>query len=298
MTASAAGITWPWLRRIEVEFTGLLSSGSKTFVSTGKPDGLRITARIHKNIQGIPAATNLMLYNLSEDTRGAFQRDTTKVLIRAGWDEGPRKGLEQCFYGSLLTATHNRAGTDIITTIQAISLLDDLARQDFFQSYVPHFPVKSIIDDAANRLEVKGITIDGLEGKETRYLGWAHAGTVKGALDKLSREFSFSWTIIDGYFQAVGDDVSLGNKGAFQDPYLIDVNPILSGPLQIAIGIKVRSTFDANVTPGYDVSVNSKISPKLNGDGYRVNAVVHNLDCYSKSSFISDTVAFKLGMEQ
>lgn len=293
-----AGINWPWLRRIRVEFTGLSSGGGKAFESTGKPDALRITARVQKNIQGIPAATNLMLYNLSKDTRKTFQRDTTKVRIFAGWDEGPRSGLEQSFYGSLLTAVHNRAGEDIITTIQAVSMIEDFAREAYIQPWAPGTPVVAIVLDAVKCLKnVNGCIIKGIEGV-IGFKGWAHCDSVRTALDKLSREFSFSWTVTDGCFQAVGDKASLGKKATFQDPYLIDVNPILSGPLQIAIGLKVRSTFDATITPGYNVSVNSQISPEYNDDGYRVSAVVHNLDCYTASSFISETVAFKLGMAQ
>ena len=293
MTANGAGITWPWLRRIKVTFTGLSSGGGKEFVSTGKPDGLRISARIHKTIQGIPAATNLVLYNLSGDTRGSFQRDTTKVRIEAGWDEGPKSGLVQCFYGSLLSAVHNRNGAEIVTTIHAMSMLSDLSRADARITREKGYPVQKIARELASELAPSSIigleTVKGTIG----FCGWSYAGSVRGALDDLAREFSFSWTCpSDGVVQFTGDPRNLGVCATIQDPYLIDLNPLLAGPLQIATGIKVRCTFEANLKPGYNLGVKSKISPKFDGSDYRISAVTHSLDCYTKNSFISEAVAF------
>lgn len=295
--SSGAGIIWPWLRRIKVTFTGLSSGGSKEFISTGKPDGLRITAMVRKTIQGIPAATNLVLYNLSKDTRGSFQRDKTKVKIEAGWDEGPRKeagkDLVECFYGSLLSCVHNRRDSEIITTIHAMSMLSDLSRAEIRKTWAEGTPARTVAQDLANELKPSDIVgLDTVKGVVS-FRGWSYGGSVHKALDELSREFSFSWRPQrDGVIQFTGDPVNLGLCATIKDPYLIDLNPILSGPLQIAIGIKVRCTFEANLEPGYNLGVESKISPKFNGQDYRISSVIHSLDCYTKNSFISEVVAF------
>ena len=86
------GIDFPWLRRIKVTFEGLSGGGNAVYESDGTQETARIIARVEKTIQGIPNATNLMLYNLSENTRGSFLRGETKVKIEAGWDKGPISG--------------------------------------------------------------------------------------------------------------------------------------------------------------------------------------------------------------
>jgi hypothetical protein len=294
---SSAGITWPYLRRIEVKFSNI----PQPFASTGRQaaengkDNARITVRIEKAIQGISTA-NVTLYNLSPDTRTMFQRDTTKVEVKAGWERGIGPEPSRCFYGSLFTAQHNRSGPDIVTTIHAMSMIGDLAKTEIRKPWGQGYPVRNIVIDLANELAKGG----NIEVDEKRIVGinkvvgkkcWAHAGAARDALDNLGREHGFSWTVIDGKFQAIADDKNLGGTTTVKEPYLIDVNPVLTGVQQIATGLRVRCMFNADLDPGRNITVQSKLS-RFSGQPYRINRTAHSLDCFSANSFISDVTAF------
>jgi hypothetical protein len=302
MTADP-GITHHWLRRIRATFTGLaLATDSATFTgegktiayeSTGRPDDLRITAQIRKHIHGIPSASQITLFNLSPETRGAFRRGGTKIRIEAGWDQGPGAGLKQCFYGSLLTAVHARAGADIATTIHAISGFDALSNENKPGTWSEGCPVRKIVEYMVEKLP--GVTFDPARIKVDRTIGekgWSWVGPPAAGLNALGREYGFSWTIVDGMFQAVGDKANFGICATLKDPYLVGVNPVLAGPLQIATGIQARCAFEAALAPAWKVAIDSKTNPKYNGGDYRITSVVHHLDCRTINSFVSDVTAF------
>lgn len=287
------GIDFPWLRRIKVTFEGLSGGGNAVYESDGTQETARIIARVEKTIQGIPNATNLMLYNLSENTRGSFLRGETKVKIEAGWDKGPRAELKQCFKGSLVTAFSQRAGSDIVTSINAISAIDDLNLNTINERWEAGFPVRGIVVYLANELK-PGVNVDG--GK-IKYItgkvgdgGWQHCGTVRTALEALSKEFGFSWNIVDQNFQACKDLKSFGGDTKIKSPYLIDLNPVFSGQgmEQLVKGLRVRCTFDATVNPLFNISVESTVEKRFNSGTYIVQGVVHNLDCWNASSFITE----------
>lgn len=291
--SSNSGVAWPYLRRIEAIFSGL----SNVYVANGSQNNAHIVARIRKNIQGIPPASEIIIHNLSEDTRNAVRRDTTKVEIRAGWEGGGGRTPARCFYGSLFSVVHNRVGPDIVTSIQAVSIIEDIARADVLYTWNRGSGVRDIVVHLANALASRGnITVDparivGVEGA-VGFKGWSHADSARAALDMLGRECGFSWTIIDGVFQAVGDDASLGPAATLKDPYLIEVNPTLSGPLQNVDGVRARCAFDPNLNPARDIRIVSSLSDRYADQSYRIASVVHSLDCFSESGFVSEVSAF------
>ena len=284
-----SNIDFPWLRRIYVSFDG---AGGGIYQSDGTQRQARIIARVEKTIQGIPNATSLTLYNLSENTRSSFQRGKTKVTIKAGWDEGPFKGLKQCFKGTLATAASQRAGADIVTSITAISAIDDLNLTTVDKTWLPGYPVAEIVKELADMLP--GVTVD---RNRIKYIenyiatgAWSHKGTVRTALDHLSREFGFSWNIADQHFQACKDLKSFGGGTVVKSPYLIDVNPVFTGQgmMQMVKGLRIRCTFNATVNPLFNVSVESEVEKRFNGGAYIMHTVVHNLDCWNAASFVTE----------
>lgn len=287
------GIDFPWLRRIRVTFEGMTGNARDVYESDGTHENARIIARISKTLQSLPAATTLMLYNLSPETRRSLQKGSIKVKIDAGWDQGPFKGLRQCFYGSLLTSYSIRAGADIVTSITAMSMAEDIAKAWHNYTWGAKTPVMTIVEDLVAKLEnvkIDRARIKGLEGKYVGDGGWSHSDSVRSALERLSREFGFSWTITDGCFQAVKDLKSFGGNEVIEDQYLIDVNPILSGNgiSQTVQGLKIRCTFRATVNPAFDLRVNSKISPEYNSGTYYALSIAHELDCFNANSFITE----------
>lgn len=284
------GIDFPWLRWIKVTFEGLSGGGNSVYESDGTQETARIVTRVEKTIQSLPAATNLMMYNLSENTRNSFVRGQTKVRIEAGWKQGPFAGLKQCFYGSSVTSFSQRAGSDIVTSINAISMAEDLTTTSIFKTWGPGTSVESIVKELAGKLKnIKEVRVKDITAKVSKG-GWTHSDTVRNALERLSAEFGFSWNICDGVFQALKDKKTFGGNTVIKSPYLIDINPVFTGPgsEQIATGLRIRSTFNATVIPMFNVGVQSVIEKRFNSGSYIVQSVVHNLDCWNKNSFISE----------
>lgn len=280
---------FPWLRKIKVTFEG---AGAGTFESTGKPDALRINCQITKVIQGFPAASTIMLYNLTPDTRKAFQRDKTKVRIEAGWEKGPRAGLRKCFYGSMSSSESHRAGPDIITVVRAIGGVSEMAAATIYKTWPPGTQVEAIVRELAGTLQ--GVSVGSIKGIRAVIAegGYTHGGAVKTCLDKLALEHAYSWTIVDNVFQAIGDTTNSGQGTTLEDPWLIAVAPCFYGPGQELIGIKAKCSFDPSIDPAKYLTVRSKISDTYSN--LRVNTVTHNLDCFNANSFTTDVVAYEV----
>lgn len=290
---SGPGINFPYKRRMEVTFTNLKGGGEVTYVSTGRMDGLRISAKIRKNLASIPAS-NLLIYNLDKSTRSSFVRNETKIHIKAGWDNGPRSGLKHAYYGEVFSAISHRSGTDIVTSINSLGFMDSILSTRISKSWGKGVPVRNVVEKIAGEIpniELEQRRLAGITG-EVGSGGWPASGDAKTELDKLASAYGFSWTVIDGKFQAVNDATAIGQTTTIEDPYLGSVNPILSGPLSYGTGLTWDCLFDATLTPGYFATINSKMASEYNGT-YKVLEVAHNLDCFARGgSFITRASSF------
>lgn len=289
------GINWPYLRFIRVTFDGLRGKdGSRAFESDGTQEKLRIACRVEQTRNSVPNPSQIRLWNISKDTRSSFQRSETKVTIEAGWKN---QGVAMVFSGSLLTALSNRTGADIVTTLHAISGHDPLVTTPFNNVFPPRMRVADAVRRLASMLE--GITIGPIKGinQVIGSGGWTGSDDVRVTLDRLAREFGFSWTIINDIFQAVGDETVLGNGPIIKSPYLIEVNPILAGPRQLLRGVMGKCTFNAALKPGDTVTIQSSIENQNNGE-FSMHWLAHNLDCYTPQSFITEFAAYSRKAER
>jgi hypothetical protein len=263
-----------------LEVEGLKNIGGKAFESTGKQDGYRISARIQKHVHGF-GASEIRIWNLSPDSRGAFQRAETKVRVMAGWDN---QGMALAFKGRLLHSQSNRAGPDIVTTLTAQSGREMCSIAAINSSWTGGSKVRDIVLNIARRLE--GVTVDASRVKGISgvigFKGWAHCGDAESALNNLAREFGFSWTIDNEVFQAVGDMDGFGNGVLVKAPNLIDVSPVLSGARRYQRGVTGRCTYNPVILPGEWIKVESTVNPNCNGR-FVVNKVEINLDCFEDS---------------
>ncbi len=282
--------TTPWLRKMKVTFSNGNAHGNgyeKSFWSDGTLNTLRISARIEKYVASMPAATQLMMYNMSLETRNSFTRNETKVMIEAGWENS---GMSIVFRGDFLTAQTNRRGADTITTIFAASAHDALVSTLVNKTWGGGAKVEWILRDLVASLD--GVTMGYIKNINATVgdRGYSMYGSAGNILNSLAREFGFSWTIDDGIFQAIGDKNAIATGPLLQAPYLIDANPLLSGAQQWTYGIKATTTFNFSLQPGHVFSVKS-VDSLLNGTYYAAQ-VSHNLDCYESRSFITEVQGF------
>jgi hypothetical protein len=279
----------PWIRRLLVTIGPIGEWSNATngagdiiqILSDGTQNTLRITATINKTIMGIPSPSTICLYNLSRATRTALQTTLSKLTLSAGWNN---TALSKEFQGSILACYTERQGPDLITTIIALQGVGPLIKSTVSKTYIEGAKIKDIVKDIAGSISgislsesnIKGI--DGVIGSG----GWSFSGSAKDALTALASEYGFSWTVDDGCFYFLGDAAKFsgivvldGDNGG-----LMNVSPILSGPLQMQTGVNIKAVFVPGVLPGSTVRIKSNVMSKLNGD-YRVHTQTISLDCYS-----------------
>lgn len=279
----------PYLRKIAVtlgpleEWRGLKRGTVIGFGSDGTFNGLRVTANINSTIMGVPTPSTISIYNLARDTRDAIKGSLTKVTLQAGWNNS---NMITVFQGALLSVVSSRAGSDIITKLSALPGYGALVRGVSSVSFGPNTDINFAIKKLANDLPGVTVTdgnIQNIKGAIGQG-GWSYAGSTKDGLNALAKEHGFSWSINNGNFTAISDTFMLGNYVELQggDGGLISVNPILTGPLQVQTGVKVKALYTPGIKAGSTIKVNSELNPRLNKT-YRVHTIGVSLDAYSEN---------------
>jgi hypothetical protein len=303
--ATAPGIDFPYLRRISVTFSGLdmapgVGAGKTlTYESTGESDKLRISAKIAKGVLGAMAPTKIHIWNLSRDTKKALARERTKITIKAGWDHGPGSGLSVAFTGEYLTAFTRRNGPDYITEINALSGFYALSETAVSIKWRQGQSVREVVKQLAGMLpgvKVDDANIIGIEGVIGEK-GWAETAPAGQILGKLKEHYGFDWSIIDDSFYACGRNAQGKKIVAIRQNDLMDVSPILVSPRQFEFGVSWQCRFNPALIPGNQVRIMSNTEPQLNGV-YRIDTLAHDLDCFSRRSFITHGSGIKVKAPQ
>lgn len=286
MASSLGGA--PYLRRMKVqlgpleEYKGAGSGAVVEFMSDGTRKGLRVSAQITSSLMS-PAFSNITIYNLSESTRNSITKGETKVQLFAGWYN---TDLVKVFQGSLLNVWHERSGADILTHLICMPAYGSLARGSTAIRFAPGTPLQNAIERLIKDLPGLKFNKDNLAGISGNIgsRGFSYGGTTKGALTKLAEEYGFSWFVKDEFVGAVADDFTIPAAITIgPDSGLINVSPILQGPLQVAVGVRIKSLFIPGMRAGAGISVSSKLYPSLNGKPVTIMQCSTSLDCYSDS---------------
>ena len=288
----------PWLRRIVVtlgpleEWRGQSAGEVVQFEADGTPKGLKVTGSFQKTLMGMPNPSTVNVFNLSRDTRDAIRGSLTKITVQVGWQNTE---LHTLFQGSVLSAVSERSSADIVTKIAAIPGYGAMVRGVSSKSYAAGTPVRDVVKDMARDMPGLTISDSGLEGLDGSIgkSGWSFAGSTKDGLTQLANEHGFSWHVDDGAFKAVGDKARFGGYVELngKDGGLISIVPVLTGPMQIQTGVKIKAIYVPGIIAGSSVRVNSDISPKLSGE-YRVHTCNTSIDSHS-DQWTMDIESFK-----
>ncbi len=293
---------------MRVTLSGLTGKTSeKTFFADGTLNGLRIAARVQKFF-GFGDPSQIIIFNLSPDTRSALKRYQTSILIETCWRDGPQGGQwREAFFGGLLNYQTYRSGTDIVTVIYALSGLDAASRAEYEQTYQYGRTVKDVFIDLCTQLASQSngqITFDeknviGFPYEIIGESGWSATGYIKDSIHRLAQEKGFSWSITDREIRATSDRTMSGKIHTIKEPELISANINLSTNLEFESGFSFECQYNPNILPHDGIIIQSSI-PENSGrfsQPYKVNQVTHDLDTHSSNSFItSGTCSFPIGM--
>lgn len=251
----------------EFEGRGNTNEAFRIF-STGLPNELRVQFTARRTIGGAPNQTDLVITNLSEDSRARFLNRLTRVEINAGYQQGEGAGLRKVASGAITSTQPVDNPPDIETLITALDGFGGMSRGVFRKSFGPGVAIADVVRDIASSMP--GVTVGSetlnIEGK-LGASGRTFAGRAAEILDNLAAQWGFSWSVQSGVFQAVDDKTPLAtiHTLSFRDGSLRSVKPLLSGPMQIQTGVEIVGALNPRVNPGEQIRVESKINPSLDG---------------------------------
>ncbi|HBG77248.1 MAG TPA: hypothetical protein DDW84_00150 [Phycisphaerales bacterium] len=276
----------PVLRRAELliwpqnESVNASDNVAMKIVSDGTRDHLRMSFAINKSILGTPNNSQILLYNLKKETRDYFS-PLLKCSLRVGWDN---YGLFEIYNGGLVAATHQRQGADIITklimltgiTATSVSVTSATFSRGTKLSYI----LKTMVEQKLPGVKYDPARVKIADGEITQQ-GLSFAGSTKDFLDKLAKQYGFSWSIQDGVFQAIQDGKSFGRNILISSDAktLFNVAPILQSPMQVQTGVTISALLVPGLLPGDTVTVQSSVNPQLDGV-YMAHTIAYNGDLF------------------
>lgn len=267
-----------------------LQVGSKVF-----PNNLRITFDIVKTNQPICNQVSIVIFNLSENSRNEIKDLDTEVTLYAGYAQ--YGGPKLVFKGNVLRVNHTYALPDIMTKIEAGDGVKALREARHSVSFAEKTKVIDVLEKVSGNLglEIREIP-DDITGEYTQ--GFAHAGAVKDALDKVCQRCEATWSIQDNQLQITKDSAASVhapvriNKidGLLEklEP-LGDVRQYLLGSGDaIKTGYKFRALLNPDIQPGRKITLGGY------SGAFRVERVQHQGDNF-EGDFISIVEVKELG---
>lgn len=267
--------------------------------SAGRDDEQRIVFKVNKSLVGNNFST-ISIFNLKSSTRQILQKQATNIILQAGYKDGPQS-IRTIAIGSLSPTISSRQEGDIKTTFSAYDGLDGLSLGVFNNSYKGQVRLINIVKDLAASLPGVKVQDASVQIDDTTFgqKGIVLSGRSTNLLDKLAREWGFSWSIREGVFQAVSDQSAGGTSYPFstESGNLLHVSPRLENVLQPITGIEITTLLDPRIQPNDQIVLNSSVMPELNNT-YRVTNVIHSGDTHGQQWTSTIQCLFNLGLLQ
>lgn len=235
-----------------------------SLVTTGADTELNISFTVNKHITGSPNQTVITILNLSSQTRQQLQQSGLSIELYAGYVNQP---LHLVAKGGVLSVVSQRADANIVTNITVMDGRGATLRAFYDKSFTGATPVHDVVRELAKTMSEQNVSVGEINVKGLlASKGRVFSGRTVDALDSLAKAFKFSWSIQDGVFQALDDDV--GSRKIYvldANSNLINVSPLLNGQEQFRVGVDITASLDPRILPGDKVQVTSNVSPELNG---------------------------------
>jgi hypothetical protein len=248
----------------------------------------RVKFDIYRTADSQENKATVDIWNLSADTRAQIKDLNTILRISAGYAEAD--GLVVLGVTQSTRVTHAKEPPDIITSIECSDGLLQLRELRISLSYAENITAQQVLDGIAERLSLPLRVVDLDTGGQLRG-GFSYIGRIDGALDELTGQFGWRWSIQNGWLQILKKDGNTGKQmlllapetGLLQPPELLtDQGDKLDGT-RPAIGYRVVSLLQPQAEPGDLIRLRS-IHIKDEGT-YRIEKLRHTGDSRSQEWF-------------
>ena len=256
-----------WLRKVRVIFSGgglIVNAGAET------DKQLKVEFTIEKSISGTANELEVRIHNLAEETRNAIDKEFSDVEIQAGYI--PPGGVDltgKIFLGQISDWTHNREGTEIVTTVRAGDGGKAIRKSTISKTYPAGTPPEAVVEDIYGEFSAHGV-------KRGEWLfppmdpfirPYSISGAGSRELNILGRSKGFYWSIQNQVMEVIPGDkylplITLINK----DTGMIGYPQITDN------GIRVVALINPEVRPNRLIAVESEFVPAANGE-FRVGRI-------------------------
>lgn len=162
---------------------------------------LRVTFKVKKTLAKEPNTAEVVIYNLSEQTRSALQGPARRVVLSAGYEET----LAAIFVGDARDCDSVPEGPTWQTTLQLGDGERAYRHGRVNESFRAGVSVASVLQKIADEMGLDGSRIGGVpELRGRQYVsGYAARGRSSRELDRILKGFGLEWSIQDGQLQVL-----------------------------------------------------------------------------------------------
>lgn len=218
-----------------------------------KIEGLRLVFNVVRSISGYPNTLKLNIYNLNRTTQTRFQKEFTKIILFAGYEDN----VKTIFTGNIQNVTIQSNGVDSITSIDA----GDADTQFLTSTFAETFAGKSSLEDVVRRIasSFNGVTIgtlSGLDNKFTPLRSATYDGKAAEILTNLGKSYNFDWKINNNVFSTISVASVLDEEAIVVSAKtgLIDVPSITE------VGVNVRTLLNPSYVPRGKIQIDTSDS--------------------------------------
>ena len=265
------------------------------FESTGLPEEARITFAVTKkgSLQ-VPVYNSVILYNLSDNMKTQLNQGYKDIRLSAGY-LGNQQNLTLIGAGGLQAAVSRREGAIITTTLHYLDGVQGTTLGLINKSYDKDTQVTTIIKDVVAKMP--GVTLGDLEGIDNKVgsKGLVISGGVRDVINRLAKQYAFSWTIVNNVFHA-RHDFSIETKLTYtideRQNNVISITPGLPNSFVTFNSVDIVMLLQPNIDPMGTVILSSITNPELSGK-WKIKTVKHQGDTHG-GNFITTISCFPI----
>ena len=240
-------------------------------------EGLRVGFKITRDNQPTPNNVEVVIYNLSKESRARFEEKGARILLLAGYGDD----LAQIASADIRTAQSLRNGVDWVTKIEAGDGERALRFARVNESWAPGTPTSAVIAKAVQALQMDpGNALQKAKQIAGEFSsGYAQNARASDELTQLLEPNGFEWSVQDGRIEVLKKDETLPDVGPLLSPDTgLIGTPEMGTPAKPGAKavLKVRSLLQPRVRPGQRFTLESD-SRK---GAFRAQKVVHTGDTF------------------
>jgi len=239
----------------------------------GEFSQLKIEFDVEKTVSGVPNKATIKIWNLTKSSRNTLKKELDEIKLESGYVYAGNRGL--IFKGFTRDVTHERKGTDIITTLKCGDGDKSQRKSHVAKTYNTKTPVKDIILDIQKQM--KGVTLGEIKLPEKvtpSDRAMTFITTPQRALNELGRTYGFYWSIQNGSLEIIPADGALSGV-----VYITPETGMIGVPTITDSGVIVQALLNPDVRPGRQIYVKSETTDEAGQSGlYRVSSVAFSGD--------------------